>query len=148
MPIKTTITRESIIARFDTQIENLMQDVVQALHNAGLEAVTHARQQHQYTDRTGNLTSSINYAIVRDGEILTKGDTFTILDGSEGTEEAEKVIKETAADLKGLNLIMVAGMPYATYVEAMGLDVLDSAHLVALNSAKSKIDDVIKLWSE
>ena len=148
MPISTSITKEAIKARFEERIELMHEHILQALNNAGLEGVNTARTTHRYIDRTGNLTSSINYAIVEDGKVLAKGNPEVVKNGQDGKEEALEVIEEYASNLQGLHLILVAGKDYAMYVEAMGLNVLDGGSIKAKNEAIAKIQDVLKIWSE
>lgn len=48
---------------------------------------------------------------------------------------------------KGLALIIVAGMSYATYVEAMGLNVLDSAKIKAEEEVREGVKRAVKsVW--
>ena len=52
---------------FQQQVELAMKLLLQEF---GEELVAFAKDTHTYTDRTGNLTNSISYAIVRKKEIL------------------------------------------------------------------------------
>lgn len=111
------------------QQENAIEAAIAILSDIGAKCVAEARTNGKYTDRTGNLRSSIGFAVLMDGKVV-KMSSF------------DKV-KETAIDAKpigtalinqlasqfdtGLALIVVAGMDYAVYVEAKALNVLNSA---------------------
>lgn len=129
--------------------------MVNVLCYAGEEVVKHARSlpspnpksmpkpipPHQpgYIDWTGNLRASIGYVVLWDGAVVKMSDFAPVrgkgkkggngLTGSKkGREFLQKLIEENG---EGLVLIVVAGMPYAAYVEALGYDVLDSAEIKA-----------------
>lgn len=126
----------------------MRKQLLQALHNVGLEAVTIAREQHKYLAQTGNLQSSTGYVIVENGRIVHE-DFKQALNGGEGLQQGKQYAKELASkESKGMQLIIVAGMPYAVYVEAMGLDVLDSAEVYARNEVAKKVKDVMNLWQQ
>ena len=98
----------------------------------GEEALKQARTGHRYKDQTGNLTSSIGYCILDEGRIVFESSFDTVLNGKQGSEDGRKFLQKLISqNSKGLVFIMVAGMPYAQYVEAMNLDVLDSAETLA-----------------
>jgi len=95
------------------------------------EAVTHAKQNKGYADRTANLKNSISYALFYDGELVTKmigeipkpemapadhGGVETALD-SFSSEDG--VVRPS-----GYSLVIVAGMEYGAYVEHRGYNVL------------------------
>lgn len=116
-------------------VDNHMAMQRQAIINnylyAGEEALRVARTQHKYKRRTGNLTSSIGYCILEDGKVIRMSGFEVVLNGSKGAAEGRKFLKGLIKEnSKGLVFIMVAGMNYAGYVEAMSLDVLESAELL------------------
>ena len=91
--------------------------------------------QETYADQTGNLRSSIGYVIFYDGEKVAGGGfgggaLFAnsegvkgsgVQGGKTGNEISEKIAAKYS---KGFVVVIVAGMEYATYVEAKGYDVL------------------------
>lgn len=91
--------------------------------------VGYARNKHTYTDRTGNLTNSMGYAVVQEGKVVK-----TSLDDMQGEslakarETINKMVDKVSAKY---SLIIVAGMEYAAYVEAKGYNVLLPAELEA-----------------
>lgn len=100
---------------------------------AGEECIIEAKNGGTYIDRTGNLRSSIGYAVLKDGKVIQQGQVEQTLNGKEGIVEAKKYLKRRikAAKQEGIVLIVTAGMNYAEYVEARGRVVLSSAELKA-----------------
>ena len=99
------------------------------LQYLGEQLAAYAKEQHNYTDRTGNLTNSIAYAVVKEGKIVSYGGENQ---PGEGADTALKVATEYAASVPNtFSLIVVAGMNYAAYVEAKGYNVILPAELKA-----------------
>ena len=98
----------------------------------GEQCVNDARLNGSYTDRTGNLRSSIGWAIFEDGKIVGMSDFSKVGEESDQAEGASKdYINELASQYgKGLTLVIVAGMHYAAYVAGRGYNVLDSAEIL------------------
>lgn len=112
------------VAAFRERVEKATLFQLQYL---GEQLVTYAKEQHNYTDRTGNLTNSIAYAVVKEGKIVTYGGENQ---PGEGADTALKVATEYAASVPNtFSLIVVAGMNYAAYVEAKGYNVILPAEL-------------------
>lgn len=131
------------------RIDMLMMQIVQALNNVGIEATNIARETHLYTDRTGNLTSSIGYIIILDGQVQGVSGFEQVKDGDQGSSIGmEYVVQQEKSHAEGLSLIVVAGMPYAAYVERMNLNVLKGAEEYAVGEAKKKINDVLNIWRQ
>lgn len=113
------------MAAFRARFEKVMPMV---LNEIGMELVKIARDEHNYTDRTGNLTNSMGYAIIKGHHLLQVG--------GEGSGEGSKAAMETCLKVAGetpdkYTLAIVAGMDYAAYVEAKGYNVLIPAELQA-----------------
>lgn len=108
--------------------------VVYNLSAIGEACINIGRSTDSYTDQTGNLRNSIGYVVVCDGQVVEQATTHENRKqgGKDGTPAGEDFIKELVGKCrKGIYLIVVAGMSYATYVSAKGNDVLDSAELEA-----------------
>jgi len=103
------------------------QGLIAVLNRIGVEAVNWARQNGNYTDRTGNLRNSINYAIFKDSKLLQDNGNLTSEQISSISNELEKV--------NGYTLVIYAGMYYGVYVEARGYVVL-SGSLQASETSK------------
>ena len=114
--------RASLLQRFERAL-------MLVLNELGMELVSFARQTHSYTDRTGNLTNSMGYVILRKGVQVAHG-------GEQGNGEGLRAALDLYSKLGKENkydysLIIVAGMNYAAYVEAKGYSVLLPAELKA-----------------
>ncbi len=125
----------------EQRLKNLKQGAINNLIYVGEAAVKEARERGRYKDRTGNLRSSIGYCVLDEGKVISmssfpsergtyqdeKGKLHSY-DGKQGSQEGRKFLKSLISrHSKGLVLIVVAGMEYAQYVEAMNLNVIDSA---------------------
>jgi hypothetical protein len=120
--LKAEFTQGDIDRRIDGFVQNKEQKAFERLSYIGINAVNFARQQGTYTDRTGNLRSSIGYAVIKNGVI---GKEHYEGDAAEGREQSRKVVAEVSRRFnKGMVLILVAGMEYAAAVESRGYDVL------------------------
>ena len=116
---------------FDYFVDRAEERIYRLLQRAGEEFVKIARKKGNYKDRTGNLRSSIGYAIVKDGDILTENyeQSTEGTDKQTGVQEAKRLVAELASVYPdGWVLVGVAAMPYAVYVEAIdNLDVISVA---------------------
>ena len=133
MGIKNQITKKQIHDYVASKIEVAEQVIVKNLKYVGEMCVNEARNNGDYIDQTGNLRSSIGYVILRDGnkEAENIKQSSRGSDRVKGATEAKKFIDELSARYsKGIVLIVVAGMNYATYVESKR-NVLASAELLA-----------------
>lgn len=121
----TTADFRSIIAKDKAKIE---REIVQRMAYAGETAVNYCRELRTYQDRTGNLRSSIGYAIYKNGTYLTGRQ---IAKTAEGGLKGKTKIAEIAAQYSQYDytIILVAGMHYAAAVEARGLDVLAGGNI-------------------
>ncbi|MCL4482180.1 MAG: hypothetical protein M1445_06120 [Bacteroidetes bacterium] len=129
-----TFNANGIGGYLEEQIERRVKALIFRLNYIGVACVNKARNDGTYEDQTGNLRSSIGYVIVRDGVIVDASDFYAGKDGATtfGAASGEAYIKRLAAGYPhGIVLIIVAGMNYASYVEALNYDVLTSAELLA-----------------
>lgn len=146
-------------------------EVIRRLSRLGEECVSMIRDRsaaESWLDQTGNLRNSIGYVVVRRGDTLheagfgaahTKpqepkaskrgggrkgGKSSTIrADPAQGAIEGRAVAQRAAEELKGQDyaLILVAGMHYAVYVEAMEhKDVLAATEV----KARAKMPEVAR----
>lgn len=115
------------------QVQGARIGAINALKYVGLECVKEARQSGKYTDQTGNLRSSIGYAILEDGKPIEKDKFDKVKATAEKARgKSESLITQLSSTYnKGLVLVVVAGMDYAAYVEARGYNVLNSAETLA-----------------
>ncbi|MDO4691896.1 MAG: hypothetical protein Q4A64_03375 [Porphyromonadaceae bacterium] len=114
-------------------MEQAEAEVIRVLSYLGEQCVIEARDrspEESWYDQTGNLRNSVGYCIVQRGEIVSMSGFKGKDDGAEsGKGLAESVAKTITGKYA---LIVVAGMHYAVYVEAMeNKVVLASAELYA-----------------
>lgn len=131
-----------IDAFLEAQAIKARNKMVKALAYIGEKCVNAQRNTHSYTDRTGNLRSSVGYIVVANGKIALTS-AFETVNGKvgkgdegsrKGREMAQRLAKQYPNDFI---LIVVAGMEYAYYVAGRGYDVLDTAELEAGRVAAS-----------
>lgn len=109
-------------------------DMLRLLQRIGEEGVRRAKKPtgKNWTDRTGNLRSSIGYVIVHNGEIVDTSTFEANANGTEGADEgkayAERLAKELAKP-DCWQIILVAGMSYAVHLYNKGYDVCVSAEM-------------------
>lgn len=139
----------------DGFFEECFREVFAHLVEMGEEAYETAVREGRYQNITGNLRSSLGYVIAQDGKIIKEGGFKQIQgrgenyekvffttkaqktvqfwargkagDGSEGSRQGIEYARSLARSSKGIMLIVVAGMDYASYVNSRGYDVMDSA---------------------
>lgn len=123
----------------EEEIRKSERDIIKKLSYIGESAISEARENGNYMDQTGNLRSSVGYVILNNGktvlENIQRSDRGT--DRSTGVQVAKNFIQEISEKYKNdFVLIVVAGMNYAVYVEALGRNVLSSSKLLAESLAK------------
>ena len=129
----------------DDFILEAYREVFAFLAQLGQSAYETAVQEGKYNDITGNLRSSLGYVISMDGKIVKEGGfkridgrgenyekvffTTRSGDGSEGGRQGLSYARDLASKhTKGVTLIVVAGMDYASYVNDIHkLNVIDTA---------------------
>lgn len=136
MAVKMTTPVSVIDATIAEAIIVAKKQTVRMLGFLGEKCIIEARdraQEESWYDQTGNLRSSIGYVIVLNGNIVSTSDFKQVKTGSSGAMEGKSLAKKLASNYKtGFALIVVAGMHYAAYVEAMDNKVvLTSAELLA-----------------
>ena len=150
MPIKPNFAAADIRARMNRMLELRKKALIGQLFYIGEECLTQARSGHKYLNQTGNLCSSIGYCILDEGKIISEGEWKAVAggkgDGEEGKKQGVAFLHDLAAKqtTKGIVFLMVAGMPYAQYVEAMSLDVLDTSEQMAQRKIKDMLNRLFK----
>lgn len=128
MALKQTTPQRHIEQFLQDQIQRREKAIINALDYIGIYCTNEARNEGKYIDRTGNLRASIGYLIVSNGAIVRNG----MMSDNEGGQQGSEFLRELAAKFPhGIALIVVAGMSYAAHVEAISLNVLTSAELLA-----------------
>ena len=132
MPGRMTTHIRVITDKLTAEGQAKLRVVADVLCNVGEQCIIEARNNGDYEDQTGNLRSSIGYAVLMNGQVIQSDCVDKIKNGDEGVSEGlaflQKRIKK--ASKKGVCLIVTAGMNYADYVETKKV-VLSSAELKA-----------------
>lgn len=133
--VKMTTTKGQLQQMAVAVVTDLRNKAIRILKRAGELAVNEARTVStgkNWTDRTGNLRSSIGYVICEDGRPITQSDFQQVLPTAEsGPETGRNYALSIASGTKGLALVVVAGMNYAVYVADKGYNVLSSSQILA-----------------
>ena len=133
--ITPQFTPADIERMLNDKIEKYQEKIVRVLRYVGEKCINEAHEYGSYQDQTGNLRSSIGYIVLKDGKPIEKGGFTPTEKGTEGGKSGQKegkafINKVTSQYPKGFVLV-VAGMKYASYVEARNYNVLTSAELLA-----------------
>ncbi|MGL5913931.1 MAG: hypothetical protein ACRCZB_07170 [Bacteroidales bacterium] len=135
MPIHQITPQSEVDNYLEEQIKRVERLCIRNLSYVGEQCVNEGRSANSYYDQTGNLRSSIGYIIIKDGQVakmssfeLAGRGTDRVTGQRDGREFANKLVSSFP---EGIVLIVVAGMSYASYVSAKGINVLDSAELMA-----------------
>lgn len=131
---------------FRAVCEEVDYQIIEMLCSIGEEAVSTAKtipKERGFKDHSGNLRSSIGYAVFKDGKQVT--DYFNqVEDGKEGVEKGKEFVEQIGKGTTGYTLVVVAGMNYAVYVESKGRDVLTSGEIKAKEIMPKHLDDTYK----
>lgn len=114
--------RIALMEQLREQARKQTRKIIEKLDYVGMKTVAAIRDSEvsNWKDDTGNLRSSIGYLVLCDGKI--EGKNFQLVNnrGQDGLQPAKDFAQELAAQFpKGYVLIIVAGMNYAAYVEAI-----------------------------
>ncbi|MBC9913185.1 hypothetical protein [Chitinophaga varians] len=143
------------------RLKRIDSAILTRLQYIGESFVKNAREKADFTDRTGNLRNSIGYIILKNGvqmyenfrrtanvEVSIKsgrnrGQKRNTKGGKRGMEAAREVAANAAGNFQnGYVLIVVAGMEYAAFVEAMGYDVLTASSEIAKRDLQNAIKSI------
>lgn len=130
------ITRKTPKRQIEAHINKVLQQretlIIRNMQYMGELCINKARSSQAYKDQTGNLRSSIGYVILRDGNVITRAGFDEVKNGGKGSKSGRNYINELIKEnSSGIVLIVVAGMKYASYLEATGRDVISSADQLA-----------------
>lgn len=125
--------------------DTLYREIVRAFSSLGEQCVKRIRDRagdESWYDHTSNLRSSIGYAVYEQGKVLIESAFEQVGNGTEGGEKGRKLIEELSSKYsQTYALVVVAGMDYAEYVEAMNnKDVLASTELWAKNEINGYLE--------
>jgi hypothetical protein len=119
----------------DDDINQIIAQEVRIMQYVGEEFVNNCRDIRTYNDITGNLRSSIGYVVAVDAKIqqsaITGGEGSPKGVQAEGKNKGESLATKLATDKNSTVLIGVAGMEYASSVEARNKDVITNSSIIA-----------------
>ncbi len=134
MGIRQVTPPHEVNRYLEDEIKRRVQVIINTLNRVGMQCVKVARdisKPNTFLDQTGNLRSSIGYAVLIDGKIDKMSSFGPVKNGTEGKKTGVNLINELAQKYsRGIVLVVVAGMNYASYVETKR-DVLKSSELKA-----------------
>lgn len=130
MSIRRLSPRGAVNAAVLQNVLLAKQSMYQTLARVGEECVRYARTNGGYIDQTGNLRSSVGYAVIDNGRVISRSGFEQVKQGAEGKNQGKDFLSEIISQYgNGLTLVVVAGMNYAAYVEAKSYDVISGAEL-------------------
>lgn len=140
---------DSISKFFLGYMRIVYEEMTRTLSYLGEQCVKNARDRSQdesWFDHTGNLRSSVGYAVYEMGKKKIESEFPIVKQGSEGAEEGRKMLADLAKLYSDTYaLVVVAAMNYADYVESFDTkDVLASTELMA----QSKINECLRKTKE
>lgn len=146
MGIKLSTSQSALNNFFQSAMAIIKQEILTAYAKLGEECNARIRDrsaEESWIDHTGNLRSSIGYAIFDYGRKQVESAFASIGNGSNGSQEGRQMIADLAKEYSLVYaLVVVAAMNYADFVEAKeNKDVLASTELWA----RSVVDGKLKL---
>lgn len=148
--MKPLFSMDSINERVTGFVQEKEQKTLDVLFYTGEKFVNRARDVVSYTDRTGNLRSSIGYTVFKDGkkvkanyQISEKGSNGGKISKKKAMSLAQQFANEVGSKFpKGYVVVGVAGMNYAFFVEKRNYDVISGS--APTESEVKKLLDEIK----
>lgn len=134
---------------FEQAAKIIFERVSYNLNYLGLSCVRRIRDrsgEESWFDQTGNLRSSVGYAIYSYGRKQIESAFSSVLGGSEGSSKGKKMIDDLAAKYSDTYaLVVIAAMEYAEYVEALeNKDVLASTEIYAKKEVGKYLQKAIR----
>lgn len=147
--IRCTTPKSAIDAFFNDALRIVKEEVSRALMYLGEQCVIRIKDRSgddSWYDHTGNLRSSIGYAVYDYGKKLMESAFAIVRQGSKGASEGRRMVNELASEYADVYaLVVVAGMDYADVVEAIeSKDVLASTKSWATKEINEVIDKAKK----
>lgn len=146
---KQKATAQTASKMTEAALKTKRRAIFEAFRMAGEEAVNYAREIDTYLDQTSNLRSSIGFTIAENGTVIESssfeqippknphpGDVYD--GGDRGKSKSLQLVQD--APKSDFLLVLVAGMPYAKWVEVKhNLEVLSGAGIVMKNELKDNL---------
>lgn len=147
--IRMVTSMKAIDELFAKAAKIIFDRVQYNLNYLGLDCVRRIRDRsgdESWYDQTGNLRSSIGYAIYSYGKKEIESAFDTVLGGSEGSHKGRRMVADLASKYSDTYaLVVVAAMEYADKVESIdSKDVLASTEIYAKSQVNRYIEKAIK----
>jgi hypothetical protein len=149
MDLEPEFDVEHLLKDIDKQVNMLIKAIIDQYKKVGDEFVKLARENGEYTDRTGNLRSSVGYVVFVDGKMVFENfeESENGTDKYLGTVLGRSTAYEDIPD-EGICLVVVAGMSYAAAVESKGFDVITGSSYEAEKLLNKAMETVKKVLNE
>lgn len=110
----------TLLGKANSDVENAIAEVYAEAGESIVEKVR-SGEISNWHDITGNLRSSIGYAVCRKGRIIKISEFEQVLSGADGASKGRELCGTLASMYSNYDfaLIIVAGEEYAVYVEAV-----------------------------
>ena len=147
--IRLVTSQKAIDDLFAKAAKIIFDRVQYNLNYLGMLCIKRIRDRsgdESWYDQTGNLRSSIGYAIYSYGRKQIESTFDSVLGSSEGSEKGRKMVKDLASKYSDTYaLVVVAAMEYADYVEAIdSKDVLASTEIYAKSEVNRYLEKAIR----
>lgn len=147
--IRMVTSTKAIDELFQKAAKIIFDRVQYNLNYLGLLCVRRIRDRsgdESWYDQTGNLRSSIGYAIYSYGTKQIESAFDSVRGGAEGSQKGRRMVADLASKYSDTYaLVVVAAMEYADYVEAIdSKDVLASTEIYAKSEVNKYLDKAIK----
>lgn len=149
MGIKFTTPQEAIDDLMNVIPAIIESEIIRAFSYLGEQCIKRIRDRgpkESWFDQTGNLRSSIGYAVYDYGKKVIESTFEVVKNGSQGSSVGRKVIDDLASKYaETYALVVVAGMDYAEAVEARdNKDVLASTELWAKQEIQKYLNKALE----
>ena len=139
-----TTSKTAINSFLQRAAKKLQENVLKALSKLGDESVVRIRNRSakkSWIDHTGNLRSSIGFAVYQQGSKFMESAFSQVLGGTDGSVKGKKMVNDLAKEYSRVYaLVVVAGMEYAGEVEALdSKDVLASTRIWATSQVEQRV---------
>lgn len=143
-----TTSASALDAFLQRAARKIQENVLKALSKLGDESVVRIRKRsakESWIDHTGNLRSSIGFAVYEQGSKYMESAFSQVLSGTDGSVKGKKMINDLAKEYSRVYaLVVVAGMEYAGEVEALeSKDVLASTKIWATSIVEQRVKTAI-----
>lgn len=147
--IRLVTSMNAIDELFAKAAKILFQRIQYNLSYLGESCVTRVRDRtgsESWYDQTGNLRSSIGFAIYSYGQKQIESAFDSVLGGQEGSSKGKKMVTDLASLYSDTYaLVVIAAMDYAEFVEAIeSKDVLASTEIWAKQQVNRYLQKAIK----